>query len=208
MKAMCRPVWGDVVEAWPVGIDTETWRPSATDEKTFDLLLYDKRLWNREESAIQLVEPIREVLRNAGLSFREIRYGCYDELEFLTLLAQCRAMIFLCEHETQGIAYQQALSCGVPIFAWDQGGPWRDPSYFPDRVLFQPVSSVPYWDDRCGLRFSDASEFAARFLDFWSAVRQHEFRPRGYIMENLTLEKCAQHYCAFAEDVAGKLALL
>jgi len=197
MKTMCEPAWGNAVEAWPVGIDTGKWGPSAT-RKAFDLLLYDKALWNREKVAVQLVEPIRRVLRNAGLSFREIRYGCYQEREYRDLLAQCRAMIFLCEHETQGIAYQEALSCGIPIFAWDQGGPWQDPSYFPNRVLFQPVSSVPYWDDRCGLKFSNAKEFEARLGDFWDGVQKEEFTPRDYIMENLTLEKCAGVYSAIA----------
>ena len=43
-------------------------------------------------------------------------------------------MIFLCEHETQGIAYQQALSRNVPILAWDRGGDWQDPTYYPERV--------------------------------------------------------------------------
>ena len=35
-------------------------------------------------------------------------------------------MIFLVEHETQGIAYQEAMACDVPILAWDQGN-WLDP---------------------------------------------------------------------------------
>ena len=35
-------------------------------------------------------------------------------------------MVFLCEHENQDIAYQQALACGVPILAWDRGGYWQD----------------------------------------------------------------------------------
>ena len=41
----------------------------------------------------------------------------YREEEYRAALNKCRAMVFLCEHETQGIAYQQALSCDVPIFA-------------------------------------------------------------------------------------------
>jgi glycosyltransferase involved in cell wall biosynthesis len=40
-------------------------------------------------------------------------------------------MVFLCEHETQGFAYQQALSCGVPIIAWDRGGLLQDPKLLP-----------------------------------------------------------------------------
>ena len=93
-------------------------------------------------------------------------------------------MIFLCEHETQGIAYQQALSCGVPILAWDAGGAWQDPAYFPDKVRFAPVSSVPYWDERCGRRFSETFSFPGAWAVFWSDVNSSRFDPRAYILEN------------------------
>ena len=92
-------------------------------------------------------------------------------------------MIFLCEHETQGIAYQQALSCGVPILAWDRGGFWQDPEFYPHRVKFAPVSSVPYWDDRCGIKFASIEEFddacaAVLGRSFNRAVRSAGLYPR------------------------------
>jgi hypothetical protein len=99
-------------------------------------------------------------------------------------------MVFLCEHETQGIAYQQALACGVPILAWERGGFWQDPSYFPDKVKFISVSSVPYWDNRCGVKFNNISEFSTKLEEFLDKLNSHKFTPRDYILENLTLEKC------------------
>ena len=103
-------------------------------------------------------------------------------------------MVFLCEHETQGIAYQQALSSGVPIFAWDRQGLWKDPSFYPDKAVFGPVTSVPYWDERCGRRFSDTDAFLEGWSAFFEKVRSSLFQPRDYILENLTLETCAQRY--------------
>jgi glycosyltransferase involved in cell wall biosynthesis len=194
MRDMCKPYWGDAVEAWPVGVDTELWRPSEAAEKSADVLLYDKVRWEHDRYEAILIEPIRAMLRRYGCSFREMRYGHYREKEFHTALDQCRAMIFLCEHETQGIAYQQALSCGVPIFAWDRGGYWRDPSYYPDKVKFGPVTSVPYWDERCGERFIDTADFAEKWQGFWEGAKAGHFKPRDYIVENLTLEKCARDY--------------
>jgi glycosyltransferase involved in cell wall biosynthesis len=117
------------------------------------------------------------------------------------LVQRSKAMIFLCEHETQGIAYQQALSCGVPILAWDRGGFWQDPSYFPHRVQFQPVSSVPYWDDRCGLKFTDFSEFSTQLEIFLEKSEHQLFSPRDYILEHLTLAKCAQQYLEIWKDL-------
>ncbi len=201
MHAMCEPYWGDRVQAWPVGIDTQLWQPSSPKDKTCDVLLYNKVLWDKPAQEVQLVQPIRDALHNSGHSFVELRYGDYREEDYQQALGRCRSMIFLCEHETQGIAYQQALSSDVPIMAWDQGGPWRDPSYYPDKVVFAPVSSVPYWDERCGERFRDASQFESQWAVFQAGLQAGRFKPREFIVENLTLAACARRYLAIAQAV-------
>ncbi|HEY9711742.1 MAG TPA: glycosyltransferase, partial [Oculatellaceae cyanobacterium] len=140
MRQMWEFYYGDRVLAWPVGIDTTTWAP-LSDRKDIDFLLYDKVRWEHDRYENELIAPIKSCLEQQGLKIAVIRYGLYQEEEFHSLLDRSKAMIFLCEHETQGIAYQQALACGVPILAWDRGGFWQDPSYFPDKVKFAPVSS-------------------------------------------------------------------
>ncbi len=134
MEAMCAPYWGDRVRAWPVGIDTDRWTPRPGGTADFDVLVYDKIRWEHARYEQELLDPILSALASRGLSVGRIRYGSYLEEDFTSLVQRSRAMIFLCEHETQGLAYQQALSCNVPILAWDRGGYWRDPEYFPDRV--------------------------------------------------------------------------
>jgi hypothetical protein len=201
VETMCKPYWGTAVQAWPVGIHTDAWRPVGRAEKEFDVLLYDKIRWEHERFEHSLIETIRVTLRNRGRSFTEIRYGFYQENNFRKLLDRCRTMIFICEHETQGIAYQQALSCGVPILAWDRGGAWQDPAFYPRRIIFEPVSSVPYWDERCGLRFATTSEFEAMWDVFWDEFRNGNYDPRSYVMDNLTLEKCASEYLKITETI-------
>ena len=193
MRRMFEPTYGNRVSAWPTGIDTETWAPS-NSEKDVDFLIYDKVRWRHDEFERTLIAPLRDTLRGRGLRTATLRYGFYEERDFHALLARCRAMIFLCEHETQGIAYQQALACGVPILAWDRGGDWQDPAFYPERVRYGPVSSVPYWDRRCGVRFQDAAEFDARLDEFLDRLTREDFAPRDYILENLTLERCARRY--------------
>jgi len=212
MRKMCEPYWGDKVLAWPVGVDTELWKPEdggpkaehgermAGGGKTVDFLIYNKVRWEHDRYEAELIQPIRYELKRRDLSFKEIRYGFYREEDFHALLMRSKAMIFLCEHETQGIAYQQALSCGVPILAWDRGGFWQDPEFYPHRVKFEPVSSVPYWDDRCGLKFQNVGQFSDRLGEFVDKQRRGDFQPRDYILGNLTLEKCATNYLALAES--------
>jgi hypothetical protein len=194
MRRMCTPAWGDIVAEWPVGIDAELWKPSSFEDKTIDFLIYDKVMWEHDHYQDELIKPIHEILKQRNCSFTGLRYGYYREEQFHHLLARCKAMIFLCEHETQGIAYQQALSCGVPILAWDRGGYWQDPMYYPERVKFSPVSSVPYWDERCGLKFTSIVEFSSKLDEFLIQLKSGEFHPRDYILENLALEKCAHRY--------------
>jgi hypothetical protein len=192
--AMFALVWGDRVRPCLFGIDTDRWAPREGLAKEFDVLVYDKVRWRHEHFEAELINPILAHLRSRGLRVATIRYGSYREEDFESLALRSRSMIFLCEHETQGFAYQQVLSCGVPILAWDRGGYWEDPEYFPGRVKFAPVSSVPNWDGRCGERFAGAGQFTEAFGRFWPGVEAARYSPRDFILENLTLEKCARMY--------------
>ncbi|MEM7554057.1 MAG: glycosyltransferase [Cyanobacteria bacterium P01_A01_bin.84] len=205
VRQMWEVFYGDNVIPWAVGIDTEKWSPTPNQEKEIDFLLYDKVRWEHDHYHKDLISPIQSHLQQQGLKVKVIRYGFYEEEEFQSLLTKSKAMIFLCEHETQGLAYQQTLASGVPILAWDRGGYWQDPSYFPDRVKFAPVSSVPYWDKRCGVKFQDMSEFPSKLAEFLLKLNSDKFAPRDYILENLTLEKCAQHYLEILNKVEKSL---
>jgi glycosyltransferase involved in cell wall biosynthesis len=203
MRAMCEPHWPGRVAVWPVGIDTDRWSPQPGVRPEFDVLLYDKIRWDYAKFEPALLNPIRAELARRGLGHAHLRYGFYREEQFADLLPRCRAMIFLCEHETQGLAYQQALACGVPILAWDRGGFWQDPQYFPDRVKFAPVSAVPYWDARCGHTFPDVESFPSALDAFWRQLGAGGFSPRDYVVEHLTLEAGARGYLAHWREVFG-----
>jgi glycosyltransferase involved in cell wall biosynthesis len=118
-------------------------------------------------------------------------------------LCESRAVIFLCRSETQGFAYQQILSTNTPILAWDEGGYWKDRDYYPDRVKYEPVTSVPYWDERCGTKFTGINDFEENLKTFLRKI--NDFKPREYILENLTLEKCAQQYLDIYREVEKEI---
>jgi hypothetical protein len=203
---MCRPEWPHV-NVWPVGIETDVWTPAPAEHKSVDVLLYDKVRWEHDRYEAGLIEPIRNYLKESGRSVEVLRYGHYKEDDYRDALARCRTMIFLCEHESQGIACQQALSSDVPVFAWDRGGPWQDPEYFPHKVRYEGgVSSVPYFDERCGMTFVDADGFQVDWNAFWSRAGAGEFAPRDYVMDNLTLEGQAHQYYEIAEAVMQRQA--
>lgn len=200
VKEFFAPYGADNVAVWPVGIDTEEWQP-ALGEKQYDFLIYNKIRWHHEQMDAELTEPIKQYLRKNNLSFLEITYGNYTPPELKEKIALCRSAIFLCEHETQGIAYQQILSSGLPILAWDRGGYWQDPYWYPEKIKFKPVTSVPYWDERCGLKFDSIAEFGDKLTEFTMKVKENLFQPRAYVLQNLTLEKCAADYIDIVNTV-------
>lgn len=190
---------------WPAGVDTDLWRPSTVAPRDNVVLVYDKIRWRRDEYESTLLAPIFETLRAAGLDARHLRYGQYREDDYRALLAEVKAMVFLCEHETQGFAYLQALASGVPIIAWDRGGDWQDPEYYPHRVRFSPVTSVPYFDSSCGERFASPADFGTAFSRFWPRVLAGEYRPREFVTQHFDLSRQAQAYlglCAAARHTA------
>lgn len=198
VQRMFEEVWPGIVGVWPVGIDTVRWAPAPGVARDIDVLVYDKIFWERARYERELIGPLMGELARRGLRVETLRYGSYEEKDLLDFSRRARAMVYLSRHETQGIAAQQLMSAGVPLFAWDLGGPWQDPKYFPEHVHFEPVSSVPYWTDACGVRFRGDGDMAEAFDRFWAGVEAGAFSPRDLIVEELTLEKQARAYVALA----------
>jgi hypothetical protein len=191
-----RPYFGDRCGIWPVGIDTDTWVPKANNFKDIDLLIYDKVMWNREIVKPALFGVINDFASRKNLVVETVVYGSYTESEYRSLLGRSRGMIFLCEHESQGIAYQECLSSGVPILAWDQGR-CLDPNRFAWGQPNIAATSVPYFDDRCGERFKGPENLDVKLALFMGKIEASVYSPRDFVMENLTLKRCAAQFLSF-----------
>ncbi|HZY55321.1 MAG TPA: glycosyltransferase family 1 protein [Reyranella sp.] len=201
VKRMFSKAWPDIVSVWPVGIDTDRWTPSVGDSrKAVDVVVYEKLFRDGDRFRAELVKPMMEDLRRRGLSVEYLRYGSYREGELLALSQTARSMIYLSPHETQGIALEQMLSANVPVMAWDPGGDWQSLEYLLRGVRYGPVTTVPYWDERCGEKFTNTVDFGDVFSRFWRGVETGAFAPRQMIFDKgLTLEASAAAYVALAD---------
>jgi hypothetical protein len=191
MHDMFRPIYGDACLRWFAGIDTDVWPDTSSHTKDIDFLVYDKIRWDHERLATQLLQPILDVLTRRGFRTHVIRYKYYDHKSYRRLLERARAMIFLCEHETQGLAYQEALACNIPVLAWNNGY-WSDPLWRKVSTMMIPASSVPFFSAECGDRFVDFAGFETalgRFLN-----RMPSFQPRQYVLENLSMQQSSEIY--------------
>jgi hypothetical protein len=190
---MFQPIYGNTCVSWHAGIDVEEWGDARLHPKDIDFLIYDKIRWEHEKHTAELIEPICQELEARGSRFEFIRYKKHDHLTYRRLLQRSRSMIFLCEHETQGLAYQEALACNVPVLAWDNGY-WLDPLWQKLCTNKVPASSVPYFSDQCGERFRNIAEFSNaldRFLE-----RLSSRRPREYVVAHLSMVESARIYAS------------
>jgi hypothetical protein len=179
---------------WYAGIDINEWPDTAPNPKDIDFLIYDKIRWDHDQFEASLLKPIQDELAARGFRTEMIRYLHHDHETYHRMLARSKAMVFLCEHETQGLAYQEALASNVPILAWDNGY-WLDPLWKRFSKTMIPATSVPYFSAECGERFADFSAFATALDRF--VERLPSLRPRKYVAENLTMKRSAEMYADY-----------
>jgi len=176
---------------WHAGIDLGEWQDAGSAAKEVDILLYDKVRWRRPHFEETLIGPIRQALHDKRMRVKTLRYGRYDLREYRRLLLRSKAMLFLCEHETQGMAYQEALACNVPVLAWNPGV-WMDPQAAKWDAQGVVANSVPFFDSTCGTCFRNFEEFGPALQLFWTQL--DSFRPRTFVQRCLSLEESGRTY--------------
>jgi hypothetical protein len=129
-------------------------------------------------------------LKELDIDYRLFSYDDrYDETEYINCLQNAKYGIWVGRHESQGFALEETLSCNVPLLVWDvlsMNQEWG-PNY-----ADIPATTIPYWDGRCGEIFYKREHFDYAYKVFMSKL--HDFRPREYILSNLTMEKCEKEF--------------
>lgn len=194
LKNVFLKAYGNKCVLWHAGISTDDWRDARSHKKSIDVLIYDKIRWERKKTVPLFLEPIKKHIDEMGLSYSVLEYGDITHKSYRDLLSKSRSMVFLCEHETQGIAYQEALASNVPIIAWDHGW-WTDPVWPAYSKIPIPATSVPLFSPTCGEKFKMISEFPKTFRKFW--LKLDSYNPRQYIQKEVSFKKSADTYCKY-----------
>jgi hypothetical protein len=194
LKNVFSRVYGNKCVLWRAGISTDEWVDVKDHEKTIDVLIYDKIRWERKKTTPLFLEPIKNFLEENDLSYFVLQYGNITHEAYKDLLSKSRAMVFLCEHETQGMAYQEALASNVPVVAWDHGW-WTDPVWPAYSETPIPATSVPLFSRECGEKFRMVADFPKTFEKFWSKLES--YNPRQFIQREVSFKKSAGTYCKY-----------
>lgn len=172
---------------WAVGIDTDLFSDKSNNEKTNDCLIYFKRRSSEE------LNIIKNFLKEKKQSFVLLEYGKYNEAQFIDVITKSKYGIILDNTESQGIAIQEMMSCNLPLLVWDASC-WTDRG----EIYKIEATSIPYWGNDCGLAFTNESKLGETFDKFIKNLEN--YKPRNFILKNLTLELCAKKLIDIIKD--------
>ncbi len=175
---------------WPVGVDTEFFKPDTDDttaKRSNKVLVYTKR---RDE---QDVKAITDFLEAEKVTYSLFSYGSYSEEELIEAGKTSKFGIIIGSSESQGLAIQELLSLNLPLVVFDIEY-LNQTSYIQtgEELNNDPASSVPFWSPECGLIAKTPGDMQKIIFEMIHADNLNErFSPREFIIQNFSLKKQA-----------------
>jgi glycosyltransferase involved in cell wall biosynthesis len=178
------------IHTLPFAVDTELFQPIPNIEKT-EVFVYHKTRHPME------LEWIRKFLHSKNITFTLFDYGKkYEQNDYIKCLQNAKYGIWLGRHESQGFALEEALSMNKPLLVWDVTSMNQEYGYHYENIT---ATTIPYWDERCGESFTHPSQMEETFERFVN--RLDEYKPREYILENLSVEACSKRFLELIEKL-------
>jgi len=171
------PKMARVLKIWPAGVKDK----GVLRNKNGKCLVYKKTVPE------DLFQNIISELKSRGIEFSVIEYGKFTPDEYTKALSQSSYLVYLTEHESQGLALHEAWMGNVPTLVWNPGK-----FVYADRQWQSEKLSAPWLTEEAGMAFKSADDFAVRLKEFIEHLEA--FAPRKYALENFTDKKSAEIY--------------
>lgn len=177
------------IEKFPFPVDTDYF--CSSNQMRTEVFLYHKR---RDPKELQYLKLFLETKK---IQYKFFDYNIkYNEKDYLDTLQKSKYGIILDAHESQGFAIEEALSCNVPLLVWNVKTLNQE---YRCNYPHVPATSIGYWDRRCGEFFYEAQELETTFVKFLQNL--HYYKPREFIMENLSLEPCTKNFVSLINSL-------
>jgi hypothetical protein len=177
------------IAQFPYAVDVDRFCAKSTDSAAYDCLLYFK---HRDPA---LLHRAIEILQSKDISFRCIRYGSYTEEQYMQELKQCKFMLVIDGHESQGFALQEAMSTNTPLLVLDATSLFDEisdngTSFWKVKTSkIIPATSVPYWSDaECGIKITNIEDLPSALDTMMTSYQT--FSPRDYVVRSLSAKVC------------------
>jgi len=188
---------------WPAGVDTDFFAPT-TASSTPETLSQSESLTQDSNRPYALlytkgraqtdIDAIISFLNKNEIPFKHFAYGSYIEKDFKNAITEARFGIVVTSSESQGLAIEEMLSMNLPLVVFDIAQ-WNQTAWDQLDLHGFPATSVPYWDERCGLRSTDLAICKNQIVQMNTEYMHYE--PRVFILEELNLAKQAKALCTF-----------
>ena len=175
------------IKVWPVGIDTEVFYPSKHND-TIDLAKNPRVMVYHKRRSLSELHEIHNLLNTLKINHFTVPYGAYTEKEYLDALHSSSIIIWHGCSETQGIAFQEAMSCNIPIIVCDATSfsQSKHPRLPYSTKLDQfHVTSAPYFSEICGIKINSIGQLKEAILRMLDTIT--DFNPRTFVQQNLSL---------------------
>jgi hypothetical protein len=171
----------------PFGVDTSTLKPDLSVKKDNTVLVY----WKQRHT--QDIEIVLSILQDNSLNYRLIKYGSYEASEYHRHLRTSKICIWVGCHESQGFAFQEALSFDVPLLVYDvtdmkQEVNQYNQSAYANYTCPLPTTSASYWGPICGEKTTDPYEIDGLLKKMLRSL--DSYRPREFIERELSDSVC------------------
>ena len=166
------------IKTFSFPVNTVKFKPVPKNKRT-KVYIYYKR---RQPSELLF---LKSFLKEKNIKVEVFDYlNKYPEKKYLKYLQKAKYGIILDAHESQGFAIEEALSCNVPLLVWNVKHMSQE---YRSQYTDIPATSIPYWDNRCGEFFYNKDDFRKTYNKFIKNLSN--YKPREYILENLSLKK-------------------
>ena len=138
--------YGKTFDSWPIGIDTDFYKPKEKKIK-YDCLLHLKHQRVFDEWGIfeDIVKKFK--LKTPRDKTKHLVNGQYTPKQMKKRCASCKFIVTIGCSETQGIGKMEMMANNVPMFVLDSN------VHFAFNAVQSnfPATTVPYWSEECGI---------------------------------------------------------
>jgi hypothetical protein len=190
-----KELWGNVknipVHFFPFPVEIDKFKHDKDISEKKEVIIYFKRRSPKE------LTYLKEFLDNKKINYHLFSYNDkYNEENYLKILKNTKYMLVLDAHESQGFALEEAMSCNVPLLVWNVKFLNQEEGCNYPKVY---ATTIPYWDERCGEFFFEKEKFEETFEKFINNL--NNYKPREFILENLSVEKCSKLFEDIIKDL-------
>ena len=172
----------------PFGVDTESMKPNPNVQKKEYILIY----WKLRDS-INMQQVVDILIKNK-LLFKVVKYGFYKSDEYHKLLLESKLCIWIGRHESQGFAFQEALSYNVPLLVYDvldmkeEVNDYNISVYASYHGISLSATSTAFWDPICGEKTTRQKDIEPLLKKMMSGLEN--YRPRDFVERTLSDKVC------------------